>query len=70
MLLSHSAGSTMVLVLKVLIFKHFHDAICGRSAPATQNCLWASAVLINLLLSRKVYLWLFPRLVGASLTAS
>ena len=48
--------------------QHLLDAICGHSAPATQDCLHASTVLINLLLSGKAHSWLSPWLAGAPLT--
>ena len=49
--------------------KHLLDTICGHSAPAAQDCLHASIVLISLLLSGKAHSWLSPWLVGAPLTA-
>ena len=49
--------------------QHFHDAICGSTAPAASDCLRALTVWINYLLSGKAHSWLSPWLAGAPLTA-
>ena len=45
--------------------QHLYDALCGHSSPATQDCLQALTIWINLSLSGKVTLgyplgWLGP----------